>query len=203
MDDAQKDGRFKHYNTTAPTSKRITPLFSLKGKTAIISGAGAGIGLAVARGFAEAGANVIIWYHSNKEAEKRAAEIAEEFDVTCKAYAVDVRDDQEVEKAVNEQIKGEGFGNRLDIFVANSGVPWTSGDMINGDIKNYKNVMAVDVDGVFYCARTAGKIWRQQKKDGLKGFRGGSFVATASMSGHIVNVCIGSRDWFDYGCVLT
>ena len=41
------------------------------------------IGLAVARGFAEAGANVVIWYHSNKEAETRAKEIEEEFDVHC------------------------------------------------------------------------------------------------------------------------
>ena len=55
------------------------PLFSLKGKTAIISGAGAGIGLAVARGFAEAGANVVIWYYSNKKALTRAEEIEKEF----------------------------------------------------------------------------------------------------------------------------
>lgn len=59
------------------------PLFSLKGKTAIISGAGAGIGLAVARGFAEAGANVVIWYYSNKKALTRAEEIEKEFGVKC------------------------------------------------------------------------------------------------------------------------
>ena len=58
-------------------------LFSLKGKTAIISGAGAGIGLAVARGFAEAGANVVIWYYSNKKALTRAEEIEKEFGVKC------------------------------------------------------------------------------------------------------------------------
>jgi sorbose reductase len=59
------------------------PLFSLKGKTAIISGAGAGIGLAVARGFAEAGANVVIWYYSNKKALIRAEEVEKEFGVKC------------------------------------------------------------------------------------------------------------------------
>lgn len=42
--------KFAHYNTTAPDTKRILPLFSLKGKTAIVAGAGAGIGLAVCRG---------------------------------------------------------------------------------------------------------------------------------------------------------
>jgi sorbose reductase len=64
------------------------PLFSLKGKTAIISGAGAGIGLAVARGFAEAGANVVIWYYSNKKALTRAEEIEKEFGVKCTPTSV-------------------------------------------------------------------------------------------------------------------
>jgi len=44
MSDAaqQKDGQFSHDNTTAPVTDRVMPLFSLKGKTAIVSGAGAG-----------------------------------------------------------------------------------------------------------------------------------------------------------------
>lgn len=61
----------------------VLPLFSLKGKTAIVSGAGAGIGLAVADAFAEAGANVAIWYNSNTKAVERAQIIAEKWGVTC------------------------------------------------------------------------------------------------------------------------
>lgn len=56
-----KDGIFNENNTAPPKETQVLPLFSLKGKTAIVSGAGAGIGLAVAQGFAEAGANVAIW----------------------------------------------------------------------------------------------------------------------------------------------
>jgi len=48
--------------------------------------------------------------------------------------------------------------------------------------------MKIDVDGVFYCARTAGRIWREQKKNQLEGFTYGKFIATASMSGHIANI---------------
>lgn len=81
MDDAINGNAFKHYNTEAPKATRVLPLFSLKGKTAIITGAGAGIGLAVAHGFAEAGANVAIWYHGNKKAIDRAAEIEKEYGV--------------------------------------------------------------------------------------------------------------------------
>lgn len=71
-------------NTKAPKQDQVLPLFSLKGKTAIVSGAGAGIGLSVAHGFAEAGANVAIWYNSNKKAVERAAEIEKKYGVKCK-----------------------------------------------------------------------------------------------------------------------
>jgi len=56
--------------------------------------------------------------------------------------------------------------------------------------------VTTDLDGTFYCARAAGLHWRRQKQeqttiDGKQlepAFREGSFVATASMSGHIVNI---------------
>lgn len=82
---AMKGGSFTHHNTVAPTEKKVYPLLSLDGRTAIVSGAGAGIGLRVAQGFAEAGANVAIWYHSNKEAITRAKEIETEYGVKCKS----------------------------------------------------------------------------------------------------------------------
>ena len=47
------------------------------------TGAGAGIGLAVAQALAETGANVAIWYHGNKKALDRAKEIEEEYGVKC------------------------------------------------------------------------------------------------------------------------
>ncbi|ETN44657.1 uncharacterized protein HMPREF1541_10327 [Cyphellophora europaea CBS 101466] len=194
MDDAliQGTSRFKHYNTQAPDTTRILPLFSLKGKTAIVAGAGAGIGLAVCRGYAEAGANVIIWYNSNKAAEDRAQEIEDEFGVRCRAYSVDVTNPEAVDTAITSQLKD--FNDRLDIFVYNSGVAWTSGAAITGSLDNYRSVMKVNVDGLFYCARVAGRIWREQKQrqkqsqaTPLPNFRAGSFIATASMSGHIAN----------------
>ena len=79
-----KNGVFREDNTIAPTETSIVPLFSLKHRTAIVSGAGAGIGFEVAQAFAEAGANVAIWYHGNKEAISRAADIEKKYGVKCK-----------------------------------------------------------------------------------------------------------------------
>lgn len=67
--------------------------------------------------------------------------------------------------------------------------------MLDGEIDHYRKVVATDLDSTFYCARAAGHHWRRQKKEGttldgkkLENYTYGSFVATASMSGHIVNI---------------
>jgi sorbose reductase len=70
-----KTGAFHHGNLGIPDTSRVMSLFSLKGRTAIVSGAGAGIGLAIAHALAEAGANVAIWYNSNKQALTEAENI--------------------------------------------------------------------------------------------------------------------------------
>lgn len=211
-DGTMNGGLFAHNNTKAPEyTDRVLPLFSLKGRTAIVSGAGAGIGLAVAHGLAEAGANVAIWYNSNKKAIQKAEEIEKTFGVKCgstripypkiktpnlkigKAYQVNITNYDEVEKSITDIVKE--FNGRLDIFIANSGIPWTQGPMTDGEIDHYRKVVATDLDGTFYCARVAAQHFRRQKKEGttidgkkLEGYTYGSFVATASMSGHIVNI---------------
>ena len=85
-----KNGLFVHNNTNAPEHPSLMRMFSLKGKTAIVTGAGAGIGLAVAQGLAEAGANVAMWYRSNTKCSEQAADIATKYGVqsTCGIYLV-------------------------------------------------------------------------------------------------------------------
>ena len=110
----------------------------------------------------------------------------------AKAYQVDIREAKAVEHAIEIAVKD--FNGRLDVFVANAGIPWTDGPAIDGPIQDYKDVVGVDLDSVFYCGRYAATYWRRQKEEGtdcygnkLDNFGYGSFVATASMSGHIVN----------------
>lgn len=100
---------------------------------------------------------------------------------------------EEVEAAINEQVKE--FGGRLDVFVANAGIPWTQGPVIEGSLEHYRDVMATNLDGVYYCAKACGKIWKRQMEEGtdmfgkkLENYSYGSFIATSSMSGTIVNI---------------
>ena len=110
-----------------------------------------------------------------------------------KAYQVNVTDAKHVEESITEIVKE--FNGRLDIFIANAGIPWTQGAMLKGEIDHYRKVVATDLDSTYYCARAAGSHWERQKREGtdlngkkLENYHYGSFVATASMSGHIVNI---------------
>ncbi|OJJ48418.1 hypothetical protein ASPZODRAFT_130443 [Penicilliopsis zonata CBS 506.65] len=188
-----QDGVFVFDNTTPPEPSSLLSLFSLKGKTAIVTGAGAGIGLHVAHGLAEAGANVALWYNSNPSCIERAAEIASKYGVQAKAYKVNVTDANAVADAVDLVVKE--FNGRLDILIANAGIPWTKGPAVDGPLEHYHEVVDIDLNGTYYCAKAAAAHWRRQKEEGtdingnkLTNFTYGSFVATASMSGHIVNI---------------
>lgn len=110
-----------------------------------------------------------------------------------KAYQVNVRNWAAVEEAVDLAVSE--FNGRLDIFVANAGIPWQNGAMVDGPIEKYKDVVETDLDGTYYSAKAAAKHWRRQKLEGtdlsgnpLQNYTSGSFIATASMSGIIVNI---------------
>ncbi|KAI0192150.1 sorbitol utilization protein SOU2 [Astrocystis sublimbata] len=188
-----KTGLFPRDNMPVPESDLVMPLFSLKGRTAIVSGAGAGIGLAIAQGLAEAGANVAIWYNSNKKALDEAAKIEEKYGVKCKAYQVNIQNYESVQDKVDEIVRE--FNGRLDVFVANSGIAWEEGAFIDGSLETMSNVFKVNLEGTFYCAKAAALHWRRQRKEGttvdgqpLENYLSGSFISTASISGHIANV---------------
>jgi sorbose reductase len=115
------------------------------------------------------------------------------FKIQGKAYQVDIAQPEQVEATIDQIVRD--FNGRLDIFVANSGMVWSEGAAIDSSVAHYREVLSTNLDGVYYCARVAGQHWRRQAAEKttvsgeeLTGFNGGSFIATASMSGHIVNV---------------
>ncbi|KAH3680093.1 hypothetical protein WICMUC_000551 [Wickerhamomyces mucosus] len=152
-------------------------LFSLKGKVASVTGSSRGIGLAVATAYAQAGADVAIWYNSTP-ADDLAKEISEKYGVRAKAYKVSLTDFDSIDVAVKQIEKDFG---KIDIFVANAGVAWLKGGLLEQeDDSEWKSVIDLDLNSVYYLSRSIGKIFQKQ------GF--GSYIITASMSGHIVNI---------------
>lgn len=119
---------------------------------------------------------IALWYNSSSKAEKLGAAISLEFGVKVRAYKVDVRQYEAVEKVVDEVV--QDFG-RLDVMIANAGVPSKAGGL-DDKVQDWDHVRSVDFDGAYYCFRAAGLVFRKQGR--------GVGIATASMSGHAANV---------------
>lgn len=77
----------------------IFKMLSMQGKVVIITGGTGGIGYQVARGLAEAGANIALWYHRSSQSEELAATLEKDFGVRAKAYKCSVQNFDEVDIA--------------------------------------------------------------------------------------------------------
>ncbi|KAK4184888.1 hypothetical protein QBC35DRAFT_416034 [Podospora australis] len=163
---------------SAPQADRLMDLFSLKGRVVVVTGASGpkGMGIEAARGCAEMGANVAITYSSRSEgAEKNVKELTETYGIKAKAYKLQVDNYSDCEKLVQDVIKDFG---QIDAFIANAGAT-ADGGVIESSKEEWDRVINTDLNGTAYCAKAVGPHFKERGK--------GSFVITASMSGHIAN----------------
>jgi len=152
----------------------LDTLFGLNGKVAIVTGGGRGIGQVIARGLAQAGAEVVILSRSGADETLRL--IAED---GGKSYfiATDVTQEQSVDQAMAEILRRSGS---VDIVFNNAGICMHQ-TTLEATIADFREVIDVNLTGEFIVARAAGRIMIE------RGIRG-SIINMASMSGSIVNV---------------
>jgi NAD(P)-dependent dehydrogenase (short-subunit alcohol dehydrogenase family) len=156
----------------------IYKMFSLKGKSALVTGAAGGIGRSTANAFAEMGANVALMDIPAKEdvIKANAEFIAKKHGVKAIALTGDVSDDNSVKEFV-EKAAGE-FGS-LHVAHANAGIArGANGSDISEE--DWQKILGVNLSGVLYVSRAVANVMKRDN-------HGGSIIMTASMSGIIVN----------------
>ncbi|MCD5995644.1 SDR family oxidoreductase [Pseudomonas sp. CDFA 602] len=149
-------------------------------KVVVVTGAGSGIGEATAIRFAEEGAQVVLVGRNHDKLARVAEKLAGEGHFTRATDVADLHDVEELFKEVAAR-----FG-RLDVLVNNAGIV-KSGKITESSVDDWRALMSVDLDGVFYCTRTAmpaliaskGSIINVSSVSGLGGDWGMSFYNAA------------------------
>ncbi|MEX1307732.1 MAG: SDR family oxidoreductase [Eubacteriales bacterium] len=152
-------------------------LFSLKGKTAIVTGGTSGIGRNVADYLASAGANIAIVGTRKTAALDIAKQIQSDYSVSTVGIACDVTNPKAVDEMIDEVSKTIGTA---DVLFNNAGIN-ISGDAIDMPFDDWKKVLDVNVNGVFLTARAFAKKLIAEGKPG-------SVINMASISASIINL---------------
>ena len=144
---------------------------TLDGRVAVVTGGNRGIGLAIARAMAGAGARVAISSRDAASLEAAAAEL-EAAGAECLAIPCDVADPDSTDAMAAAVL--ERFG-RADVVVANAGIAGPTAPMHEIGYEQWRECLAIDLDGVYLAFRRfiPGMIERA----------GGSLIAISSITG--------------------
>ena len=146
--------------------------FSLEGQVALITGASRGIGLALAKGLAEAGAKVVLAARDIATLGDAQADIQRNGG-RCSTLVMDVSDSTSRERAFAELQTREG---RLDILVNNAGVEQVK-PSLEMDEATWDLIVDTNLKGAFFCAQAAAKL--------MQASGGGSILNLCSLTSEV------------------
>lgn len=142
----------------------------LKGKSALVTGAGSGIGKATAFRLARAGANVGVLSRTESEIEKVAAQIRDDGGKAV-ALVADISDSGQLGSEIDRL--ADHFG-RLDVVIANAGVNGTWAPIERLDFDDFRKTVDINLFGTYATIKCSVPHLRKQ---------GGSIVITSSVNG--------------------
>ncbi|AHM62382.1 gluconate dehydrogenase [Flammeovirgaceae bacterium 311] len=133
--------------------------FDLSGKVALVTGAGRGIGRALAEGLAHAGADVVLAARTGAEVEKAAGEIAKATGRNTLAVVCDVTSSSSIQQGVDQAL--QQFGH-IDILINNAGSSVRE-TALNLSEQDWDQVMDVNLKSVFLVSKAVGKHMIEQQ----------------------------------------
>jgi NAD(P)-dependent dehydrogenase (short-subunit alcohol dehydrogenase family) len=127
---------------------RVSELFDLSGKTAIVTGGGSGIGRQMAGALAELGANIVVCARKLERCEDACAELSE-LGVRTLALRCDVREPSDVQAVVDNTLAELG---RVDVLVNNAGTSWGA-PAEETPRHGWQKVIDVNLTGLFFMSQ--------------------------------------------------
>ena len=147
--------------------------YNLKNKTAVVTGAGKGLGKACAIALAEAGANLIIISRTKKDLVQ-VSKIIKKFKVKCKSYVCDITNYNEIKELINKQ-------KRIDVLVNNAGTNIPE-HFTKVKTKNMEYLVKINTVATFNIAQLCAlKMIKSKNRKKI----GGAIVNMSSQMGHV------------------
>lgn len=136
----------------------LSELFSLKGKVALVTGGGRGLGKFIATGLAEAGADLILASRKIKNLEDTARELEENYKIQALAVPCDLTKEETIDAMLAEAQKKF---KRIDILVNNAGVTWGS-PVLEFPQEKWDQLFDVNVRGLWIITQKVARIMKNQ-----------------------------------------
>jgi NAD(P)-dependent dehydrogenase (short-subunit alcohol dehydrogenase family) len=152
----------------------IIEVFNLTGRTCVITGGNGGLGLAMARGLAAAGANVAIWARNEAKNASAVDELRTLGAGDVLALTCDVAEEAAIESAMERTL---GAFGRVDVCFANAGIPGAGTAIPDITAQGWDHTMAVNTRG---AALVYKHVSRHMIARASQGDPGGKLIATSS-----------------------
>jgi 3-oxoacyl-[acyl-carrier protein] reductase len=131
----------------------------LKGKVAVITGAGRGIGKAIALQFAEYGSKVVVNYRSSVTQVEELITAIQEAGGEAIAVQADISKEEDAKRLIEEAVKQFG---RLDVLVNNAGIT-KDNLLMRMSEQDFDSVIDTNLKGTFFCTKYAATIMLKQR----------------------------------------
>lgn len=132
---------------------------NLAGKTAVVTGSTSGIGLAYARAFASAGANIVLnGFGAPADIEKERAAIESDFKVKAVYSPADMSKGAEIAEMI--ALGEKSFGS-VDVLVNNAGIQFVS-PIEEFPVEKWEAIIAINLSSAFYAIRAAVPLMKKQ-----------------------------------------
>ena len=149
----------------------------LKGKVALVTGGGTGIGAGICEALAEEGVSVAVnWVVGKDDVQKFAAALGKKCGTDCRAYYADISRSDDLDAMMKEIVADYGH---IDILVNNAGI-WPTENILDMPDGNWERVIDINLNGPFMLSK---RVARHMVEKGIRG----SIVNLSSKSGFLYN----------------